>query len=140
MAVQLLASALPFTFREDVVKHAVRTLLLTIVAGVLTTTASVAAPVDQEMSGIEIVMAEYTFSPDQPIVSAGTFRIRITNSGIRRHNVVVLVEGAEQASPEVRPGDVVEWDVQIERPGRYQFWCGEYRHLEKGMVGTLLVE
>ena len=98
------------------------------------------APVDQDVQTVEIALSEYAFGPSEPTVTPGTSRLRIVNAGIRRHNLIVQVEGVERASPEVRPGDVVEWDVQIERPGRYLFWCGEYRHPEKGMTGTLLVE
>jgi uncharacterized cupredoxin-like copper-binding protein len=50
------------------------------------------------------------------------------------------VDGAERASPEVRPGDIVDWELVVERPGRYIVWCGKYRHLEKGMAGALNVE
>ena len=91
-------------------------------------------------SPVEIVLTEYAFGPAEPAVGAGLIHLRIVNGGIRRHNLVLPVDGVEWASPAVRPGDVGEWEIQIERPGRYQFWCGEYRHLEKGMVGTLVVE
>jgi plastocyanin len=94
----------------------------------------------REAPPIEIVLTEYAFGPAEPVVAAGSIRLRIVNGGIRRHNLVLLVDGVERASPELWPGDVVDWEEQIERPGRYQFWCGEYRHLEKGMVGTLIVD
>ena len=98
------------------------------------------APGLQSERGVEIVMTEYAFGPAELLVGSGAVRLRIVNGGIRRHNVVVQVDGVEYASPAARPGEVVEWDVEIERSGRYLFWCGEYRHLEKGMTGTLVVE
>jgi hypothetical protein len=53
--------------------------------------------------------------------------------------MVILVDGAELASPEARRGDIVDWGLLIERPGQYLYWCGEYRRLEKGMTGALIV-
>ena len=101
----------------------------------------VAAPAAlQESSPVEILLTEYAFGPSDPVVAAGTVSLRIVNAGIRRHNVVVLIDGVEHVSPEVRPGNAIDWTLQIERPGSYLFWCGEYRHLEKGMTGTLTVE
>jgi len=94
----------------------------------------------QDLPAAEIIMTEYAFGPSEPTIRPGATRLRIVNGGIRRHNVVVQIDGVELASPAARPGEVVEWDVTIDRPGRYLFWCGEYRHLEKGMAGTLLVE
>ena len=103
-----------------------------------------AEPIDasslQETSSVDVVLTEYSFGPSDPVVSAGLIRLRIINAGIRRHSVVMLVDGVELTSPEARPGDIVEWELQIDRPGQYQFWCGEYRHLEKGMTGTLIVD
>jgi uncharacterized cupredoxin-like copper-binding protein len=96
--------------------------------------------VANQASVAEIVLTEYAFAPSEPAVSAGVPRLRLVNSGIRRHNLVLMVDGAELASPEVRPGDTVEWDVPLDRAGRYLFWCGEYRHLEKGMTGALIAE
>jgi plastocyanin len=104
--------------------------------GLAAPTETVAA---QEINTVEVVLTEYSFGPSDPVVAPGTIRLRIINAGIRRHNVVMLVDGVELTSPEARPGDIVEWELQIDRPGRYQFWCGEYRHLEKGMAGTLIV-
>ena len=52
----------------------------------------------------------------------------------------VLVDGQELASPHLRPGEVTEWQIQIDRPGRYEVWCNEYVHLEKGMAAELVVE
>jgi hypothetical protein len=93
-----------------------------------------------QASAIELVFTEYAITPGEPVGLAGLTRLRLVNGGIRRHNLVLLVDGAEVASPEVRPGDTVEWDVPLARAGQYIFWCGEYRHLEKGMAGTLTVE
>jgi plastocyanin len=126
-----------------VIWHAVRVLAATTglaLSSVLMPDVATGAPSSQDAQPVEIVLTEYAFGPAEPVVSAGMIRLRILNGGIRRHNLVLLVEGVELASPDARPGDVVEWQVQIERPGRYEFGCGEYRHLEKGMAGTLVVE
>jgi plastocyanin len=96
-------------------------------------------PVSQDVPVLEILVTEYAFGPTESVVAAGAVQLRIINAGIRRHNLVLLLNGVEVASPEVRPGDTVDWEIQIDRPGRYLYWCGEYRHLEKGMTGALIV-
>jgi hypothetical protein len=96
-----------------------------------------AAPLAAIGPVVEILLTEYAFGPSDLAVPTGPFVLRIVNVGIRRQNLVMLVDGVECASPEVRPGDVVEWELRIDRPGSYLFWCGEYRHLEKGIHGTL---
>lgn len=88
---------------------------------------------------VTILMTEYVLGPGEIESSAGTVRLRLVNAGIRRHTLTVLIDGIEHASPEVRPGDAAEWRLQIERPGQYAVWCNEYRHLEKGMGGTLVI-
>ena len=85
-------------------------------------------------------LVEYAIEPSELGVPAGPLTLRLENVGIRRHNLVLLVDGAELTSPEVRPGDTVVWTLEAVQPGRYLYWCGEYRHLEKGMAGTLIVE
>jgi len=88
---------------------------------------------------IDVQLTEYAFDPAELQALSGTSQLQITNAGLRRHNLVMLIDGKEIESPEVRPGDTVVWEAPVLRPGRYLFWCGEYRHLEKGMIGTFVV-
>jgi hypothetical protein len=86
-----------------------------------------------------ILMTEYALGPGDVVVAAGEIRLRLVNAGIRRHTLTVLVHGVEHSSPDVRPGDAADWVLHIDEPGRYELWCNEYRHLEKGMGGALFV-
>jgi plastocyanin len=86
-----------------------------------------------------ILLTEYALGPSDVVVAVGEVRLRLVNAGIRRHTLTVLVGGVEHSSPEVRPGDAAEWLLHIHQPGRYELWCNEYRHLEKGMGGALFV-
>lgn len=88
---------------------------------------------------VAVRFVEYALEPAEIFVAAGPVLLRLENVGIRRHNLLILVDGAERASPEVRPGDTVDWSLNSLAPGRYLLWCGEYRHLEKGMAGILVV-
>ena len=99
-----------------------------------------AATTESEAEALHVVLDEYLFGPTDATAPAGTVRLLLENVGIRRHNIVVLVDGAEVASPYLRPGETTVWELTLERPGTYRFWCAEYRHLEKGMHGTLTVE
>ena len=114
--------------------------LLASVSGPVVTAAPLDQPSVNEASPIDVLMTEYTFTPAEIVASPGAVRLRIVNAGIRRHNVVVLVDGQELKSPHLRPGEVTEWQIQIDQPGRYHVWCNEYVHLEKGMVAVLVVE
>lgn len=87
-----------------------------------------------------MLLTEYAFAPAEILAPPGVEPLRIVNAGIRRHNVVVHVSGQEIPSPDIRPGQVTEWEIQIDQPGRYEVFCNEYRHLEKGMVAILVVE
>lgn len=88
---------------------------------------------------VTVLMTEYALGPGEIDAQTGLVRLRLVNAGIRRHTLTVFIDGAEHVSPEVRPGDAADWLLQIERPGRYDLWCSEYRHLEKGMGATLVV-
>lgn len=98
------------------------------------------ADIAAQSQTIVISLGEYTFTPTELSAASGFVALRIVNDGIRRHNLVLQIDGIERASPPVRPGEAVDWEIELARPGRYLFWCGEYRHLEKGMAGTLIVE
>ena len=118
-------------------------LMMVICAHVVLSDASVASarqvPTDTSEPAT-ILLTEYALGPSDVAVAAGEIRLRLVNAGIRRHTLTVLVDGAEHLSPEVRPGDAAEWLLHIDQPGRYELWCNEYRHLEKGMGGALIVK
>ena len=94
----------------------------------------------QDIPIVDVLMTDYAFTPMDVVVAPGAVRLRIMNAGLRRHNVVALVGGVEQASPTIAAGDLLEWDLVVETPGRYMLWCNEYGHIEKGMTGTVIVE
>jgi plastocyanin len=89
-------------------------------------------------STVTVLMTEYAFRPSEVEVPVGAVTLRLVNAGIRRHTLTVLIDGVEHVSPEVRPGAAAEWQLTFPRPGRYELWCNEYRHLEKGMGGALV--
>jgi plastocyanin len=88
---------------------------------------------------VVVLMTEYALGTDEIVAIAGDIHLRLVNAGIRRHTLTVFIDGVEHISPEVRPGDAAEWLLHISTPGRYDLWCNEYRHLEKGMGSTLVV-
>jgi uncharacterized cupredoxin-like copper-binding protein len=49
-------------------------------------------------------------------------------------------DGWEISSELIRHAERTEWIVSFDQPGRYQFFCSEYSHLDRGMVGFILVE
>ena len=89
------------------------------------------AAAQAEAATLTVTLDEYAFGPSEPTAPAGAVRLLLENVGIRRHNMVVLVDGAEVASPYLRPGETTVWELALERPGTYRFWCAEYRHLER---------
>jgi len=103
--------------------------------------ASPGGQTDHVKEPIMVRFVEYAIEPaEHTLVANEASFLRLVNDGLRRHNLVVLVDGVEVSSPDVRGGDAADWLLGPLPPGRYQYWCGEYRHLEKGMAGAFVVE
>src|SRR5690606_23835330 len=93
-----------------------------------------------EAREIEVSMQDNFFEPTEIRIKAGeTVKIEAKNDGTAIHNMIVSdVEGQTfQSDALVNPADSSEFEVTVQTPGSYEFFCAF--HLP-GMVGTLIVE
>jgi plastocyanin len=116
-----------------------RLALIVVAAGLLTIGGGAAAVYAQ--SATTVVMAEFTFTPDRMVVSAGRDTFSLQNSGQFPHNVHIEGNGV---SVDVKPdgpvagGESFTGAVTL-APGTYDVWCPVGNHRDRGMVGTLIV-
>ncbi|MFN0070235.1 MAG: cupredoxin domain-containing protein [Chloroflexota bacterium] len=111
-----------------------------VVAGCVFASAQVGEATD--VAPTTVVAVDFDYSPKEIALPLGETRFRLINDGVRRHNLVVFrhTDGVELASDLIRPETQTEWSLVFEQPGRYQFWCSEYSHMDRGMVGYITVE
>lgn len=91
---------------------------------------------------VSVRATDFEYDPKELSIPLGETTFRLMNDGVRRHNLVIYrhTDGAEIASELIRPGTVTEWTVTFDQPGRYHFFCTEYSHMDRGMVGYAIVE
>ncbi len=88
-----------------------------------------------------VQMREFSFTPAQMSVSAGSSRWTLQNAGQFPHNVHIEGNGV---SMDVKPdgpvtgGQSFTGNVTLQ-PGRYDVWCPVGNHRDQGMVGVLTV-
>ncbi|HYU18436.1 MAG TPA: plastocyanin/azurin family copper-binding protein [Chloroflexota bacterium] len=116
--------------------------VLGLAVGLFVVIGSVQPTAAQSMS-VDLSQGEFVFNPSEITVPAGTITFNLTNTDTRRHNLVISVNGAETGGADantVQPGDSLSWDVTLDQPGTYDFWCGVGNHRERGMVGKITVQ
>ena len=103
---------------------------------------------------IESKMTEYKFDPTEYTVAAGKeITLKITNDGAALHEFVIMKHGltvGEKFGPEDEEN--IFWEVEVDsgasktvtipalsETGEYQVVCGTEGHVEKGMLGKLIV-
>ena len=97
-------------------------------------------PASAQATPVDMVLGEYVFDPAQLLVPAGLVTFNFTNVDSRRHNIVIDLNAAVVGSEEFAGGTSGTWEVTLDQPGTYQFWCDVDRHAERGMVGTITVQ
>ena len=89
---------------------------------------------------VEVGFGEYVFTPAEVIVPAGITTFSFSNTDSRRHNMAIGYNGVEMESETVDAGAVGAWEVTLDQPGTYEFWCNVGNHRERGMIGMLTVQ
>jgi len=113
---------------------------------VAASTASASLEVNQpNMAATEIAVtaSEWAFEPSSIVIQAGKpVLFQLTTGGELSHNLTIDAPSGEMRSPTFRPGEPVSWDVTIEEPGTYTFFCSFTSaggHRAQGMEGTIEV-
>lgn len=101
----------------------------------------IAALLAAAVSSVGIGAHEYRFGVYRPVVHRGTVRFNIHDFGEDAHNLMVFGPGGYRsaASPDVKPGQDVSFQVRLRRRGTYRLVCVKPGHANRGMRATLKV-
>lgn len=93
---------------------------------------------------VEVELANFSFSPNELTVPAGT-TVRFINRDLIGHDVVQAVpdevfvtEEFPFQSPQIMPGE--SWEFTFNDPGEYPVLCTVGAHFLLGMTATIVVE
>jgi len=104
---------------------------------------------------IRVTASDFQFMPNALTVDAGQeVALSLINNAVQEHEWVLLKQGAEVVLPfDDDDEDKVFWEIEAgpgatkeemfsapQEPGVYSIVCGKPRHIERGMIGTLVVE
>ncbi len=103
---------------------------------------------------LAVELTDFAFKPATFTVPAGKeITVSVTNKGANVHEFVIMKPGTKVDPPfgdkdegniyweidDVQPGQTKTDKFTAPGPGTYQIVCGQPRHIEMGMVGTLTV-
>ncbi len=89
---------------------------------------------------VKLGETEYKLTPNDPSVKAGTVNFDVSNDGKIAHSLLVQgPNGDAQLKQDLQPGDSGQLQVDLSKPGKYQFYCPIDDHKGLGMVGTITV-
>jgi uncharacterized cupredoxin-like copper-binding protein len=89
---------------------------------------------------VKLSETEYKITPSDPSVDkAGTVTFAVSNEGQTTHALEVEGPGEEQKTDDIAPGDSTTLQVDLSKPGTYEFYCPIDGHKDKGMSGEIKV-
>ncbi len=103
---------------------------------------------------LSVELTDFAFKPATFTVPAGKeITVTVTNKGANVHEFVIMKAGTKVDPPfgdkdegniyweidDVQSGQTKTGKFTAPGPGTYQIVCGQPRHIEMGMVGTLTV-
>jgi uncharacterized cupredoxin-like copper-binding protein len=112
------------------------------------------APADAGSTHLSIELSDFAFKPNTFKIPAGKeITVDVMNKGANVHEFVIMKAGAEVSQPfddndepniyweidDVQPGTSKTGTFTAPEAGTYQIVCGQPKHIEMGMVGTLTV-
>ncbi len=117
--------------------------------------AGCAQPAGGASTALSVEMTDFAFKPTAFTVPAGKdITVTVTNKGANVHEFVIMKAGIKVEPPfgdkdegniyweidDVQPGQTKTDKFMAPGPGTYEIVCGQPRHIEMGMVGTLTVK
>ncbi len=86
---------------------------------------------------VEVVARDFSFSPTEVTVPAGTtVNLVLVNGGDLPHDITIPAFGFRVAA---LAGTRVSASLTVASPGRYEFFCSVLGHRDAGMQGSLVV-
>jgi uncharacterized cupredoxin-like copper-binding protein len=112
------------------------------------------APANAGSTHLTAELSDFAFKPNTFKIPAGKeITVTVTNKGANVHEFVIMKAGTEVSQPfddndepniyweidDVQPGTSKTGTFTAPAAGTYQIVCGQPKHIEMGMVGTLTV-
>ena len=89
---------------------------------------------------ISVAETEFRLSPSNPSVAKkGVVEFKVVNAGKIAHALEVEAPGGEVETPEIEPGDDATLRADLDKPGRYEWYCPVGDHEDRGMKGEITV-
>jgi uncharacterized cupredoxin-like copper-binding protein len=90
---------------------------------------------------VKVSETEYKIEPANPeIAKPGTVRFAITNDGSQVHSIEVEGPKGEKQSGVLQPGQKGTLQVDLSKPGSYEWYCPIANHKQLGMEGEIVVK
>jgi uncharacterized cupredoxin-like copper-binding protein len=90
---------------------------------------------------VSVSETDFALNPPNPTVKAGTVTFDVTNDGQTEHSLEVEGPGEEsELDAELAPGDSGTLEVDLSKPGTYEWYCPVDDHKGMGMRGEITVE
>ena len=92
-------------------------------------------------STVPVSETDFEIDPADPTVKAGTVTFEVSNDGATTHTLEVEgPNGEDELEPELAPGDKGTLEVDLSKPGTYEWYCPVGNHRDLGMEGEITVE
>jgi plastocyanin len=83
----------------------------------------------------DVALGSLVIEPAVLTVEAGDVELRVTNTDVVVHDLVVASKGTRP----LQPGQTQVLPLGEIEPGEYRMWCDQPQHAAMGQVGTLVV-
>ena len=118
------------------------------------TLAGCASTVKGSSTALAVVLTDFAFQPTTFTIPANQeISVTVTNKGANVHEFVIMKSGMKVDPPfgdkdegniyweidDVQPGQTKTGKFMAPGAGTYEIVCGQPKHIEMGMVGTLTV-
>jgi plastocyanin len=83
---------------------------------------------------------EFKLDPANPrIVQAGSVEFKVENDGSTVHALEIEGPGGESKTDDIQPGGSATLTANLDKPGKYEWYCPVDNHRQQGMEGTITV-
>ena len=90
---------------------------------------------------VSVSETDFALNPSDPTVQAGTVTFKVSNDGQTEHSLEVEGPGEEsELDAELAPGESGTLEVDLSKPGTYEWYCPIDDHKGMGMRGEITVE
>jgi len=99
-----------------------------------------AGPTGSAVETVSVAETEFRLSPANPSVAkAGVVEFQVVNAGKVAHALEVEAPGGQVETPEIKPGSDATVKADLDKAGRYEWYCPIGDHKDRGMKGEITV-